>query len=121
MTLFSTVQLLLPYWSQNPTLVSWIHRPLTVHPVPSEPSIALAVLSSCRPTVEPRIAKLLRLIGPETDRGVVDQLVGLDLRVPVAGALDRRAVDLQRRADQEGALRDPHRLARRVRRGDRLR
>ncbi len=65
-TLFSTVQLLLPYWSQKPTFVSWIHRPLTVHPLPSDPSIAFAVLSSCRPTVEPRIAKPLRLTGPET-------------------------------------------------------
>src|SRR5580692_11127429 len=63
---FSTVQLLLPYCSQNPTLVSWIHRPLTVHPAPSDPSIALATLPSLRPTCEPRIAKLLRLIGPAT-------------------------------------------------------
>ena len=46
MTVFSTVQLLLPYCSQNPTFVSWIHSPLTVQPVPSEPLIALAVLSS---------------------------------------------------------------------------
>ena len=66
MTLFSTVQLLLPNWSQKPTLVSWIHSPLTVQPLPSEPSMALAVLSSCRPTVLPRIAKPLRLIGPAT-------------------------------------------------------
>src|ERR1700751_3027856 len=65
-TLFSTVQPLLPNWSQNPTFVSWIHRPLTVQLLPSEPSIALAVLSSWRPTVEPMIAKLLRVIGPAT-------------------------------------------------------
>src|SRR5579859_5376195 len=65
-TLFSTVQLLLPYWSQNPTLVSSIQRPSTVQPLPSDPSIALAELSSCRPTVLPRIAKPLRLTGPET-------------------------------------------------------
>src|SRR6266702_2945149 len=63
---FSTVILVLPYWSQNPTLVSWIHRPFTTEPVPSEPLMALAVLSSCRPTVEPRIAKPLRLTGPGT-------------------------------------------------------
>src|ERR1700722_6599689 len=66
MTLFSTVQLLLPNCSHMPTLVSWIHSPFTVQPLPSEPSMALAVLSSCRPTVLPRIAKPLRLIGPET-------------------------------------------------------
>src|SRR5579859_801836 len=66
MTLFSTVQLLLPYWSQNPTFVSWIHSPFTVQPLPSDPSIAFAVLSSCRPTVLPRIANPLRLTGPET-------------------------------------------------------
>src|SRR5450755_1291667 len=65
-SVFSTVQLLLPYWSQNPTLVSWIHRPFTVQPEPSEPSMALAVLSSWRPTVEPRIANPLRLTGPAT-------------------------------------------------------
>src|ERR1700761_2948105 len=65
-TLFSTVTLVLPYCSQNPTLVSWIHRPLTIDPVPSEPLMALAELSSCRPTVEPMIEKPLRLIGPET-------------------------------------------------------
>src|ERR1700729_66867 len=70
MTLFSTVQLLLPNWSQKPTLVSWIHSPFTVQPLPSEPSMALAVLSSCRPTVLPRIAKPLRLIGPETGGGL---------------------------------------------------
>src|SRR5277367_2347447 len=51
MTLFSTVQLLLPNCSHMPTLVSWIHSPLTVQPLPSEPSMAFAVLSSCRPTV----------------------------------------------------------------------
>src|SRR6185312_5228583 len=67
MTVFSTVQLLLPYCSQNPTFVSWIHSPLAVQPLPSEPSMALEVLSSCRPTVEPRMAKLLRLIGPATE------------------------------------------------------
>src|ERR1700742_721894 len=66
MTVFSTVQLLLPYWSQKPTFVSWIHSPLTVKPLPSDPSIAFAVLSSWRPTVLPRIAKPLRLTGPET-------------------------------------------------------
>src|ERR1700677_2158177 len=66
MTLFSTVQLLLPYCSHSPTLVSWIHSPFTVQPLPSEPSMALAVLSSCRPTVLPRIANPLRLIGPAT-------------------------------------------------------
>src|SRR6202046_1334064 len=96
MTLFSTVQLLLPNCSHIPTLVSWIHSPFTVQPLPppvplrcpncshipplvswihspftaqplpSEPSMALAVLSSWRPTVLPRIAKPLRLIGPET-------------------------------------------------------
>src|SRR5487761_7379 len=65
-TLFSTVQLLLPYCSQNPTFVSWIHSPFTVKPLPSEPLIALAVLSSWRPTVLPMMAKLLRLTGPET-------------------------------------------------------
>src|ERR1700728_3510854 len=65
MTLFSTVQLLLPYCSHSPTLVSWIHSPFTVQPLPSEPSMAFAVLSSCRPTVLPRIAKLLRLTAPE--------------------------------------------------------
>src|SRR5438445_13783453 len=64
--LFSTVQPLLPYCSQKPTLVSWIHRPLTVQPLPSDPSIAFAVLSSCRPTVLPRMAKPLRLTGPAT-------------------------------------------------------
>src|ERR1700678_2302380 len=64
MTLFSTVQLL--YCSHSPTLVSWIHSPLIVHPLPSEPSIAFSVLESFRPTVLPRIAKLLRLIGPAT-------------------------------------------------------
>src|SRR5580698_6294114 len=63
---FSTVQLLLPYCSQKPTLVSWIHSELTVHPVPSEPSIAFSVLLSFRPTVLPMIAKLLRLIAPES-------------------------------------------------------
>src|ERR1700744_6208893 len=56
MTEFSTVQLLLPYCSHMPTLVSWIHRPLTVQPLPSEPSSPLAVLPSLRPTWEPRIA-----------------------------------------------------------------
>src|ERR1700735_5483325 len=66
MTLFSTVQLLLPNCSHMPTLVSWIHSPLTVQPLPSEPAMAFAVLSSCRPTVLPRIAKPLRLIGPAT-------------------------------------------------------
>ncbi len=66
MTVFSTVQLLLPYWSQNPTFVSWIHSPFTVKPLPSDPSIAFAVLSSCLPTVLPRIANPLRLTGPET-------------------------------------------------------
>src|ERR1700738_2079985 len=65
-TLFSTVQPLLPYCSQNPTFVSWIHRPLTVQPLPSDPSIPLAELSSCRPTVLPRMAKPLRLTGPAT-------------------------------------------------------
>src|SRR5579875_12680 len=65
--LFSTVQLLFPYCSQKPTLVSWIHSPLTVQPLPSDPLIALAVLSSCRPTVLPMIEKPLRLIGPDTD------------------------------------------------------
>src|SRR5579875_76177 len=65
-TQFSTVMLVLPYWSQNPTLVSWIQTPLTIEPVPSDPLIALAVLSSCRPTVEPRIANPLRLTGPGT-------------------------------------------------------
>ena len=64
--LFSTVQLLFPYWSQNPTLVSWIHSPFTVQPLPSEPLMALAVLSSWRPTVLPRMAKPLRLTGPDT-------------------------------------------------------
>src|SRR5579859_1440643 len=63
---FCTVMFVLPNCSQNPTLVSWIHRPSTVEPVPSEPLMALAVLSSCRPTVEPRIAKLLRFTGPDT-------------------------------------------------------
>src|SRR5580700_5758831 len=66
MTLFSTVQLLLPYCSQKPTLVSWIHSPFTVQPLPSEPSMAFSTLESFRPTVLPRIAKLLRLIGPGT-------------------------------------------------------
>src|ERR1700761_1298085 len=65
-TEFSTVTLVLPYCNQKPTLVSWIHRPLTVAPVPSDPLIALAELSSCRPTVEPMIAKPLRLTGPGT-------------------------------------------------------
>ncbi len=65
-TQFSTVMSVLPYWSQKPTLVSWIHRPSTIEPVPSDPLIALAVLSSWRPTVEPRMAKPLRLTGPET-------------------------------------------------------
>src|SRR5580693_5214787 len=62
MTLFSTVQLLLPNCSHMPTLVSWIHSPFTVQPLPSEPSMAFAVLSSCRPTVLPRIAKPLRKV-----------------------------------------------------------
>src|ERR1700721_2142627 len=66
MTLFSTVQLLLPYCSHSPTLVSWIHSPFTVHPLPREPSRAFEGGSSCRPTVLPRIAKPLRLIGPAT-------------------------------------------------------
>src|SRR5580658_3295754 len=66
MTEFSTVQLLLPYCNHMPTFVSWIHRPLTVQPLPSEPSRPLAVLPSLRPTWEPRIAKPLRLIGPGT-------------------------------------------------------
>src|ERR1700722_11404699 len=75
-TLFSTVQLLFPNCSQNPTLVSWIHSPLTVQPLPSEPLMALAELSSCRPTVLPRMAKPLRLTGPATAEGLsVNSLV----------------------------------------------
>src|SRR6202021_2557033 len=65
MTLFSTVQLLLPYCSHMPTLVSWIHSPFTVQPLPSDPSIAFSVLESFLPTVEPRLAKPLRLTAPE--------------------------------------------------------
>src|SRR5579875_591225 len=65
-TVFFTVQSLLPNCSQNPTLVSWIHRLSAVQPLPSDPLIALCVLSSNRPTVLPMIAKPLRLIGPGT-------------------------------------------------------
>ena len=100
MTLFSTVQLLLPYCSQKPTLVSWIHSPFTVQPLPSEPSMALAVLSSCRPTVLPRIAKPLRLIGPETAEVLsISSLVLIcEYQSPAPSIVP--ALDLQLRADR---------------------
>src|ERR1700677_84060 len=69
-TLPATVTSVLPYSSHRPTLVFWIHRPVTTAPVPSEPLMALWVLSSNRPTVLPRMAKSLRLTGPGTTAGL---------------------------------------------------
>jgi len=98
MTVFSTVQLLLPYCSQKADV-----RVLDPQPVDREARCratrrsAFAVLSSCLPTVLPRIAKPLRLTGPGTAEVFVDEtrlVLICEYQSPAPD--DRRRVDLER-------------------------